>query len=83
MSSGTVTRTSGRSDVPSRLSGTTAFLLLCVFTVVNVVCVVLRGKRYSSRKVFFTSPGPLPMTSKGPDGLAGLQGQVPPSSPGK
>jgi amino acid transporter len=51
------------SNIVANLSGTTAFLLLCVFTVVNVACVVLRGKRDRNRKVFFTSPGPLPMVA--------------------
>jgi amino acid transporter len=45
----------------SNLSGNTAFLLLCVFTVVNVACLVLRRKRDPNRKVFFTSPGLLPL----------------------
>ena len=49
------------SNIVANLSGTTAFLLLCVFTVVNVACVVLRGKRDPNRKVFFTSPGQLPL----------------------
>ncbi|MBJ2121351.1 APC family permease [Arthrobacter sp. MSA 4-2] len=49
------------SNVVANLSGTTAFLLLCVFTVVNVACVILRRKRDPNRKVFFTSPGPLPL----------------------
>lgn len=49
------------SNVVANLSGTTAFLLLCVFTVVNVACLVLRGKRDPNRKVFFTSPGKLPI----------------------
>ncbi|MGA8789575.1 MAG: APC family permease [Paenarthrobacter sp.] len=48
------------SNIVANLSGTTAFLLLCVFTVVNVACVVLRRKRDPDRKVFFTSPGQLP-----------------------
>lgn len=48
------------SNIVANLSGTTAFLLLCVFTVVNVACVVLRRKRDPNRKVFFTSPGPCP-----------------------
>ncbi|MHA7241229.1 APC family permease [Arthrobacter sp. TMS1-12-1] len=47
-------------NVVANLSGTTAFLLLCVFTVVNIACLVLRRKRDVNRKVFFTSPGPLP-----------------------
>ncbi|WP_026548739.1 APC family permease [Arthrobacter sp. Br18] len=51
------------SNIVANLSGTTAFLLLCVFTVVNVACVVLRGKRDPNRKVFFTSPGPLPIVA--------------------
>ena len=45
------------SNIVANLSGTTAFLLLCVFTVVNVACLVLRRKRDPNRKVFFTSPG--------------------------
>ncbi len=49
------------SNIVANLSGTTAFLLLCVFTVVNVACVVLRRKRDPNRKVFFTSPGQLPL----------------------
>ena len=51
------------SNIVANLSGTTAFLLLCVFTVVNVACVVLRSKRDRSRKVFFTSPGQLPLVA--------------------
>ncbi|WP_104166201.1 APC family permease [Arthrobacter sp. SX1312] len=47
-------------NIVANLSGTTAFLLLCVFTVVNIACLVLRRKRDVNRKVFFTSPGPLP-----------------------
>ncbi|MEW9873088.1 APC family permease [Arthrobacter sp. HS15c] len=50
-----------KSNIVANLSGTTAFLLLCVFTVVNLACVVLRGKRDPNRKVFFTSPGQLPL----------------------
>jgi APA family basic amino acid/polyamine antiporter len=49
------------SNVVANLSGTTAFLLLCVFTVVNVACVILRRKRDPNRKVFFSSPGPVPI----------------------
>ncbi len=52
-----------RSNIVANLSGTTAFLLLCVFTVVNVACVVLRGKRDLNRKVFFTSPGQVPIVA--------------------
>lgn len=51
------------SNIVANLSGTTAFLLLCVFTVVNVACMVLRRKRDPHRKVFFTSPGPLPLVA--------------------
>jgi amino acid transporter len=51
------------SNVVANLSGTTAFLLLCVFTVVNVACLVLRGKRDPNRKVFFTSPGLMPIVA--------------------
>ena len=51
------------SNVVANLSGTTAFLLLCVFTVVNVACLVLRGKRDLNREVFFTSPGQLPLVA--------------------
>jgi amino acid transporter len=51
------------SNIVANLSGTTAFLLLCVFTVVNVACVVLRRKRDPNRKVFFTSPGQLPLVA--------------------
>jgi amino acid transporter len=50
-----------RSNIVANLSGTTAFLLLCVFTVVNVACLVLRRKRDPDRKVWFTSPGQLPL----------------------
>lgn len=51
------------SNIVANLSGTTAFLLLCVFTVVNVACLVLRRKRDVNRKVFFTSPGQLPLVA--------------------
>ncbi len=52
-----------KSNVVANLSGTTAFLLLLVFTVVNVACLVLRRKRDPNRKVFFTSPGQLPLVA--------------------
>ncbi|WP_087873186.1 APC family permease [Arthrobacter globiformis] len=51
------------SNIVANLSGTTAFLLLCVFTVVNVACVVLRRRRDPNREVFFTSPGQLPLVA--------------------
>lgn len=44
----------------ANLSSVTAFLLLCVFTVVNITCVVLRGRRGGDAKTFFTSPGQTP-----------------------
>jgi APA family basic amino acid/polyamine antiporter len=49
-----------RSDSPivTQLSGTTALLLLGVFTVVNVACLVLRRE---PRSGFFRSPGPTPV----------------------
>ncbi|MEV7396245.1 APC family permease [Aeromicrobium sp. NPDC092404] len=48
------------SDIVVNLANVTSLLLLCVFAVVNVACVVLRGKRHDHVKKFFTSPGPLP-----------------------
>ena len=51
------------SNIVANLSGTTAFLLLCVFTVVNVACLILRRKRDPNREVFFTSPGQLPLVA--------------------
>lgn len=52
-----------KSNVVANLSGTTAFLLLLVFTVVNITCLVLRRKRDLNRKVFFISPGQLPLVA--------------------
>ena len=49
------------SNIVANLSATTAFLLLCVFAVVNVACMVLRRKRDPSAPIFFASPGPLPL----------------------
>ncbi|MEG9225848.1 APC family permease [Aeromicrobium sp. Sec7.5] len=49
------------SNVVGNLSNVTAFLLLCVFAVVNVACVVLRGKRHDHVKTFFSSPGQTPI----------------------
>lgn len=46
------------STIVAALSGTTALLLLAVFTVVNVACLVLR--RDASRTGFFRSPGVTP-----------------------
>ena len=49
-----------RADSPivTNLSGTTALLLLGVFTVVNIACMVLRR---DPREGFFRSPGPTPV----------------------
>ena len=49
-----------RADSPivTNLSGTTALLLLAVFTVVNIACMVLRR---DPREGFFRSPGPTPV----------------------
>ena len=49
-----------KSDVVVNLANVTSLLLLCVFAVVNVACMVLRGKRHDHIETFFTSPGPLP-----------------------
>lgn len=46
------------STIVANLSGTTALLLLCVFFVVNVACLVLRG---DGRQGFFRSPGLTPV----------------------
>jgi amino acid transporter len=48
------------SDIVLNLATVTSFLLLCVFAVVNVCCLILRGRRGEGAKTFFTSPGPLP-----------------------
>lgn len=48
------------SDIVVNLASVTSLLLLAVFAVVNVACVVLRGRRHDHVKTFFTSPGPLP-----------------------
>ena len=47
----------------SNLSSTTAFLLLCVFAIVNVACFVLRRRRDRdpNTPVFFTAPRALPL----------------------
>ncbi|WP_205474676.1 APC family permease [Nocardioides sp. SYSU D00038] len=49
------------SNVVANLSNVTAFLLLCVFAVVNIACLVLRGARGLEDKSFFTSPGVTPL----------------------
>ncbi|MFT4189187.1 MAG: APC family permease [Aeromicrobium sp.] len=51
------------SNVVGNLSNVTAFLLLCVFAIVNVACVVLRNQRRDDGQVFFTSPGQLPLVA--------------------
>jgi APA family basic amino acid/polyamine antiporter len=48
------------SDIVVNLASVTSLLLLCVFAVVNIACMVLRGKKHDHVKSFFTSPGPLP-----------------------
>jgi basic amino acid/polyamine antiporter, APA family len=48
------------SNVVANLSSVTALLLLCVFSVVNVACVVLRRKQPTTG---FKSPGPLPLVA--------------------
>ncbi|HSX66410.1 APC family permease [Nocardioides sp.] len=48
------------SNVVANLSSTTALLLLCVFTVVNVACIVLKKKRADHGDTFFTTPGWMP-----------------------
>ena len=45
------------SDIVLNLAATTALLLLCVFTVVNIACLVLRR---DGRESGFRSPGPTP-----------------------
>lgn len=49
------------SNIVANLSSTTAFLLLCVFTVVNIACIRLRRKRDPNQPVAFKSPGSLPI----------------------
>ena len=51
------------SDIVANLSSVTAFLLLCVFTIVNIACMVLRGRRHENVQSFFTSPGVLPIVA--------------------
>ena len=49
------------SNVVLNLSSVTAFLLLCVFAIVNIACMILR--RDHPEKTFFTSPGPTPLVA--------------------
>ena len=46
------------SEIVLNLASTTALLLLCVFTVVNIACLVTRR---SGERGFFRSPGPTPV----------------------
>ncbi len=48
------------SNVVANLSSTTAFLLLCVFAIVNVACLVLKGNRADHKGGFFTAPSYVP-----------------------
>jgi amino acid transporter len=48
------------SNVVKSLSSVTALLLLCVFTVVNVACIVLKKKRADHDDTFFTAPTVVP-----------------------
>jgi amino acid transporter len=48
------------SDIVVNLSGTTAYLLLLVFAIVNVACLVLKRKRADHSKSFFTAPVVVP-----------------------
>lgn len=54
----TYVRLRSESDVVVALAGTTALLLLCVFTVVNISCLVLRRDR--STEPVFRAPGWVP-----------------------
>src|SRR5690606_24206054 len=49
------------SNVVGNLSNVTAFLLLCVFAIVNVACVVLRRPQHDTGRPHFSSPGQLPI----------------------
>lgn len=48
------------SNVVGNLSNVTAFLLLCVFAIVNVACLVLRRNPGDAQRDHFVSPGALP-----------------------
>ncbi|MCR4511870.1 APC family permease [Aeromicrobium sp. 50.2.37] len=48
------------SNVVANLSNVTAFLLLCVFAIVNVACLILRRDTTGAEKNHFMSPGVLP-----------------------
>ena len=44
----------------ANLSNVTAFLLLCVFAIVNVACLILRRDTTGAERNHFMSPGVLP-----------------------
>lgn len=48
------------SNVVANLSNVTAFLLLCVFAIVNVACLILRRDTTGAETNHFMSPGVLP-----------------------
>ncbi|MGQ2911330.1 MULTISPECIES: APC family permease [unclassified Aeromicrobium] len=48
------------SNVVANLSNVTAFLLLCVFAIVNVACLILRRDTTGAERNHFMSPGVLP-----------------------
>ncbi len=48
------------SNVVANLSNVTAFLLLCVFAIVNVACLILRRDTTGAERNHFMSPGILP-----------------------
>lgn len=49
-------------NIVGNLSSVTAFLLLCVFAIVNIACMVVRGQQ-GGEKSFFTSPGYTPVVA--------------------
>ncbi len=51
------------SNVVANLSNVTAFLLLCVFAIVNVACMVLRSDPGQSEGRHFRAPGALPLVA--------------------
>ena len=51
------------NSVVLNLGSVTSFLLLCVFAVVNIACMVLRGQRGDTTRSFFTSPGITPVAA--------------------
>ena len=51
------------NSIVLNLSSVTAFLLLCVFAIVNIACMVVRRQRDKDDKSFFTSPGVTPVVA--------------------